>query len=95
MELSTDYFSVQPGKKKVMYLLCLTWASHVGTRGKEPACQCRRHKRHVFDPWVGKMPWMRAQQPNPIFLTGESHGQKSLVGYGPQGHTESYTTEAP
>ena len=26
----------------------------------EPACQCRRHKRHGFDPWVGKIPWRRA-----------------------------------
>ena len=25
-----------------------------GTAGKEPACQCRRHKRCGFDPWVGK-----------------------------------------
>jgi len=24
--------------------------------GKEPTCQCRRHKRHRFDPWVGKIP---------------------------------------
>ena len=27
-----------------------------GTSGKEPACQCRRHKRHRFDPWVRKIP---------------------------------------
>ena len=27
-----------------------------GTSGKEPACQCRRHKRFRFDPWVGKIP---------------------------------------
>ena len=27
-----------------------------GTSGKEPACQCRRHKRHGFSPWVGKIP---------------------------------------
>ena len=27
-----------------------------GTSGKEPACQCRRHKRHGFDPWVGRSP---------------------------------------
>ena len=27
-----------------------------GTSGKEPACQCRRHKRHRFDPWVGRSP---------------------------------------
>ena len=25
--------------------------------GKEPTCQCRRHKRCGFDPWVGKIPW--------------------------------------
>ena len=24
--------------------------------GKEPSCQCRRHKRHWFEPWVGKIP---------------------------------------
>ena len=24
--------------------------------GKEPACRYRRHKRHRFDPWVGKIP---------------------------------------
>ena len=28
-----------------------------GTSGKEPTCQCRRHGRHRFDPWVGKIPW--------------------------------------
>ena len=27
--------------------------------GKEPACQCRRHKRHQFNPWVGKIPWRK------------------------------------
>ena len=27
-----------------------------GAMGKEPACQCRRRKRHAFDPWVGKVP---------------------------------------
>ena len=30
---------------------------------------------------------------NPVFLPGESHGQKSLVGYSPWGHKESDTTE--
>ena len=34
-----------------------------GTSGKEPACQCRRHKRHGFDPWVGKIPWRRHGNP--------------------------------
>ena len=51
--------------------------------GKEPACQCRGHKRCGFSPWVGKMPWRRAQQPTPVFLPGESRRQSSLLGYSP------------
>ena len=50
--------------------------------------------RHGFDPWVGKMPWRRAEQPSPVFLPGESHGQRSLVGYSPWGRQESDMTEA-
>ncbi|XDA86191.1 hypothetical protein R6Z07F_015941 [Ovis aries] len=33
-----------------------------------------------FDPWVGKIPWRRKWPPTPVFLPGESHGQRSLVG---------------
>ena len=65
-----------------------------GVSGKEPAGQCRRCKRHMFDPWVMKIPWRRAWLPTPVFLPGESHGQRSLVGYSPQGLNESETTEA-
>ena len=43
-----------------------------GAGGKEPAYQCRRHKRRGFDPWVGKIPWKRVWQPTPILLPGES-----------------------
>ena len=64
-----------------------------GTIGKEPACQCRRHKRLRFNPWVRKIPWRRAWQSTPVFLPGESHGQRSLVGYSPWGHKESDTTK--
>ena len=49
--------------------------------GKELACQCRRHKRCGFNPWVGKIPWRRKWQATPVFLPGKSHGQRSLVGY--------------
>ena len=28
----------------------------------------------------------RKGQPTPVFLTGESHGRRSLVGYSPRGH---------
>ena len=46
-----------------------------------------------FDPWVGKIPWRRARQPPPVFLPGESHGQRSLEGYSPWGHKESDMTK--
>ena len=42
-----------------------------GTTGKEPARQIRRHERRRFDPWFGKIPWRKAQQPTPVFLPGE------------------------
>ena len=47
------------------------------------------------DPWVRKSPWSRKWQPTPVFLPGESHGQRSLVGYSPRGHKETDTPEAP
>ena len=53
--------------------------------GKESACQCRRHRKLGFHPWVGKIPWRRKWQPTPVFLPGKSHGQRSLVSYGPWG----------
>ena len=64
-----------------------------GTSGKELTCQCRRHKRCGFDPWVRKIPWRRAWQPTPV-LPGESYGQRSLAGYSPQSRKELDTTEA-
>ena len=65
-----------------------------GTRDKEPACQCRRHKRCKFSPWIRMIPWRRAWQPTPIFLPGKSHGQRSPVGYSPGDHKELDITEA-
>jgi len=65
-----------------------------GTSGKALACQYRRHKRCGFNPWVRKIPWRRVRQPTPVFLHGESHGQRNLVDCGPQGHKELDTTKA-
>ena len=48
--------------------------------GKESTCQCRRHR---FNPWVGKIPWRKKWPSIPVFLPGESNGQRSLVGYRP------------
>ena len=55
----------------------------VTTAGKEPTCHCRRCKRHRFDPWIRKIPWRRTWQLSPVFLPGESHGQRSRAGYSP------------
>ena len=66
----------------------LKWCS-----GKEPFCQCRRHKRQGFDPWVRKIPRRRKWQPAPVFLPGKFYGQKHLAGYSPSGHKESDMTE--
>ena len=55
-------------------------------RGKESTCQCRRLKRQGFNPWVGKIPWRRNWQLTPVFLPGESYGQRSLTGYSQWGH---------
>ena len=47
--------------------------------------QFRRHKRCVFNPWVRKICWQRKWQLTSLFLPGESHRQRSLVGYSPWG----------
>ena len=58
--------------------------------GEEFACQCRRHKRHAFDPgWEDPLEW----KPTSEFLPGKSHGQRSLESYSPWGHKELHTTE--
>ena len=59
--------------------------------GKESTCQGRSW-RCRFDPWVRKIPWRRKWQPRPVFLSGKSHGQRSLAHYSPQGHKESDAT---
>ena len=69
------------------------WGFPGGTSGKEPTCQCRRHKIHRFDPWVWKIPWRRAWQPTPAFLPRESYEQRSLACYHPQGCKELDETE--
>ena len=61
-----------------------------GASGKESACQCRKHKRCGFDPWVRKFPWRRKWQTTLVFLPGKFHGQSSLQS---MGHKESDMSE--
>ena len=46
-----------------------------------------------FNPWVRKIPWRKKWQPTPVFLPGESHGQRSLEGYSPKVWKELGMTE--
>ena len=71
-----------------------SWASQVAPVVKTSPANTGDIKRRRFDPWVGKITQRRAWQPTPGFLLGESHGQRSLVGYHPQGCKELDTTEA-
>ena len=57
---------------------------------KEICLQCRRPG---LNPRVRKIPWKREWLPTPVFLPGEFHGQRSLVGYSHWGCRESDTTE--
>ena len=61
---------------------------------KESTCNARSIcRRGRFDPWVGKIPARRKWQYTPVFLPGESHRRRSLVGYSPWDRKESDTTE--
>ena len=52
--------------------------------------QCRRPR---FHPWAKKIPWRKGWLSTPVFLPGDFHGQRSLVGYSPWGHKEPDMTE--
>ena len=77
---------LEPGNKDTDTLNNL-WVSEPGLpwwlSGKESVCWCRRCRRLRFSPWVGKVPWRRVWQPTPLFLPGESLGQRSLAGNSP------------
>ena len=74
------------GRTQVSYISCIgRWIlyheSHL-----ESACQCKRHKRLSFNPWVGKIPWRRAWQLKLQYsCLKKSHRQRTLVGCSPQG----------
>ena len=63
----------------ITMLLWCPWGFPRWVGGKEPSCQCWRCRRHRFDPWVWKIPWRKKWQPTPVFLLGQSYGQRSLV----------------
>jgi len=58
--------------------------------GKESACNAGDLGSI---PGLERIPWRRAWQPSPVFLPGESYGQRNLAGYSPWVYKESDTTE--
>ena len=84
-----------PGKSTGVGCHCLLqWMTVVVPNG---ACQVvvKNPPAYAGDirMWVQSMgwedPWRRAWQSTPVFLPGESHGQRSLAGYSPQGHSQT------
>ena len=66
---------------RVSVLCRLHLAFPSGSKVKNPPAM----QETWFNLWVGKIPWRWKWQPTPVFLTGESHGQMSLVGYSLRG----------
>ena len=92
---------VTPGLIKILIMLYIYSGLKI-SRGAQASLvaqwsriclECRRRRRPGLDPWVGKIPCRRAWQPTPVFLPGESHEQRSLAGYSPQGSTGLDMTE--
>ena len=77
-------------REGICYPLQYSWAFPGGSDGKEFSC-------NVGDlgsiPGLGRFPWRREGLPTPVFLPGESHGQRSLAGYRLCSCKESDTTE--
>ena len=76
------------------WVLCIAgglftiWATRERVRLQRGRCG-----RGGFSAWFGKILWRRKWLPAPVFLPGESHGQRNLEGYSPWRHKERDTTE--
>ena len=82
-----DLFLVQVWLWEVLWsFLWLHW----WLRRSRICLQCRRPG---FDPWDGKILWRGEWKPSLVFLPGEFHGQRSLMGYSPGGCKELNMTE--
>ena len=56
-----------------------------------------KNPRAVWEAWVRSLGWEdpleEGMATTPVFLPGEFHGERSLMGYSPCGHKESDTNE--
>ena len=51
-----------------------------GSRGKEPACQCKRCREENLISGLGRSPAAGNGYPTPVFLPGKFHRQRSPAG---------------
>ena len=86
------FMSPFPSSSSFIYLLLiwLIWGFPGGSNSKETACYA---EDLGLIPESGRFPWIREWQPTPVFLPGEFHLQRSLVGFSPWSHKESDMTE--
>ena len=74
----------------VINKLLYEYAASLPVQASLVAQRVKKSARNVGDPGsipgLGRFPWRREWLPTLVFLPGDSHGQRSLVGYGPQGH---------
>ena len=75
----------RPPGRRIDYPFQYCWASLVA--------QVVKNLPAVWETWVQSLGWEdpveKCMQPPPVFLPGESHGQKRLAGYSPWGRKES------
>ena len=95
--VSHHLFSFSSSAIEPLTFSCVYRASLVaqGLKRLPPMRETRVRSSNAGDPGLvpGEDPWRRKWQSTPVFLPGEPHGQRSLVGYSPRGPKESDTTE--
>ena len=77
-----------------IYIYACMYINHIYGFPSGSAVICLQCRKCRFSPWVRNIPWRRTWLPIPVFLSGEFHGQRSLVGYSLWGRKESDITEA-
>ena len=73
-----QHLKIRSNAKHVQVYLQFHWGFPHGSGGKETICSVG------FNPCVGKILWRREWLCTPVFLSGESHRQRSLVCYSPR-----------
>ena len=86
-------FSTQGSNPHLWHHLHCRWILYHWASLVAQGSVCLQCRRPGFDPWVGKITLRRKWQPTPVFLPGESHEWRSLMGYSPQGCKELEMTE--